>query len=106
METTGIRPGVEDVQHRGGVDLDDVADEAEVDALAVHDDRAPAGAEQAGVLAGQADGDRAVLVEQADELAADLAGEDHPDDVHGLGRGDAQAAAELAGRCRAGRASR
>ena len=89
--------GVEDVQHRGGVDRHDVADEAEVDDLAVHDDRAPAGAEQAGVLAGQPDGERAVLVEQADELAPDLAGEHHPHDVHGLGGGDPQAAAELAG---------
>ena len=53
--------------------------------------------EQLGVLAGQADGERAVLVDQADQLAADLADEHHPDDVHRLGRGDPQAAAELAG---------
>ena len=58
---------------------------------------APAGAEQPGVLAGEADGQRAVLVEQADELAADLAGEDHPDDLHDLGRRDPQPVAELAG---------
>ena len=53
------------------------------------------GREQAGVLAGEPDRERAVLVDQADELAADLADEHHPDDVHRLGRGDAQAAAEL-----------
>ena len=43
----------------------------------------------------QPDGERAVLVDQADELALHLADEHHPDDVHRLGRGDAQAAAEL-----------
>ena len=50
------------------------------------------GGEQAGVLAGEADGERAVLVDQPDELALDLADEHHPDDVHRLGRGDPQAA--------------
>ena len=49
-----------------------------------------------GVLAGQPDGDRAVLVEQPDELTADLAGEHHPHDVHDLGGGDPQPAPELA----------
>ena len=74
----------------------DVADEPEVDLLAVDDGAATAGAEQAGVLAGQAHGDRAVLVEQTDELATHLAGEHHPHDVHDLGGGDPQAAPELA----------
>ena len=87
--------GVEQVEHGAGVDLDDVADEADVDGLAVDDRRAPTRLEQAAVLAGQADGVRAVGVEQPDELARDLAGEHHPHDVHRLGRGDAQAAAEL-----------
>ena len=77
------------------VDLDDVADQADVDLLAVDDGGAPARLEQAAVLAGQPDGVRAVRVEQPDELARDLAGEHHPDDVHRLGGGDAQAAAEL-----------
>ena len=53
------------------------------------------GGEQAGVLAGEPDGERAVLVDQADQLALHLADEHHPDDVHRLGRGDPQAAAEL-----------
>ena len=88
--------GLEEVEHGGGVDLDDVADEADVLLLAVDDDAAAAGAEQPGILAGEADGHRAVLVEQADELAPDLAGEHHPHDVHDLGRGDPQAALELA----------
>ncbi|SCD94079.1 hypothetical protein GA0115246_1082712 [Streptomyces sp. SolWspMP-sol7th] len=48
------------------------------------------------VLAREADGERAVPVEQADQLALDLPGEDHPYDVHRLGRRDAQARAELA----------
>ena len=88
--------GVEDVDDRRRVDALDVADEAEVDLLAVDDGAATARAEQPGVLAREAHGDRAVLVEQADELAADLAGEHHPHDVHDLGRRDAQAALELA----------
>ena len=50
------------------------------------------GGEQAGVLAGEPDRERAVLVDQADELALDLADQHHPDDVHRLGRGDPQAA--------------
>ena len=53
------------------------------------------GGEQPGVLAGEADGERAVLVDQPDQLALDLADQHHPDHVHRLGRGDPQAAAEL-----------
>ena len=49
------------------------------------------------VLTGEADGQRPVLVEQPDELALHLAGEDHPDDLHDLRGGHAQAALELAG---------
>ena len=94
----GDPAGVEDVHHGRRVHALDVADEAEVDVGAVvgHAGRA-CGAEQPGVLPGEADGQRAVLVEQADQLAADLAGQDHPDDLHHLGRGDAQAVPELAG---------
>ena len=81
-----------------GFTLSTSPDETEVDvaAVVVHAG-APAGAEQPGVLAGQADGQRAVLVEQADELAADLAGQDHPDDLHDLGRRHPQPVPELAG---------
>ena len=43
----------------------------------------------------QPDGERAVLVDQADQLALHLPDEHHPDDVHRLGGGDPQAAAEL-----------
>ncbi|GMA18998.1 hypothetical protein GCM10025862_10190 [Arsenicicoccus piscis] len=37
-----------------------------------------------------------MLVEQADQLAADLTGQHHPHDVHHLGRRDPQPALELA----------
>ena len=92
----GNPAGVQDVLHGSGVDRLHVTDQAEVDGLAVDVGAASAGAEERGVLAGQADGHRAVLVEQSDELAADLAGEHHANHVHHLGRGDPQAAAELA----------
>ena len=88
-----------------GFDALDVADEAEVDLLAVDDGAAAAGAEEGRVLAGQAHGDGPVLVEQADELAPDLAGQHHAHDVHGLGRRDAEPALELALDARPARAS-
>ena len=87
--------GLDQVEHRLGAHLGDLADQAEVDLLAVDDGVGALGGEQAGVLAGEADGQRAVLVDQADQLALDLADEHHPDDVHRLGRGDPQPAAEL-----------
>ncbi len=89
--------GLEQVEHGGRVDLHHVADQADVVLLAVDRDAAAAGAEQPGILAGEADRHRPVLVEQADELATDRAGEHHPHDVHDLGGGDPQAALELAG---------
>ena len=101
-----MRPASMQVEHRLGAHAGDLADQADVDRLAVDDRHGLLGGEQAGVLAGQPDREVAVLVEQADELAADLAGEHHADDVHRLGCGDPEAAAELATRCRAGRASR
>ena len=76
--------GVDEVAHRLGPDLGDLADQAEVDLLAVDDRVGALGGEQPGVLAGQADGQRAVLVDQADELALHLADQHHADDVHGL----------------------
>ncbi len=48
------------------------------------------------VLAGEADGERAVLVEQPDQLPLHLPGQHHPYDVHGVLGGDAQAGLELA----------
>ena len=57
--------GLDQVEHGLGPDLGDLADQAEVDLLAVDDGVGGLGGEQAGVLAGQADGERAVLVDQA-----------------------------------------
>ena len=59
--------GVEQREHRRRVDRDDVADLADVDLLAVDDRAAALGGEQAGVLTGQADRERAVVVEQVDD---------------------------------------
>ena len=47
------------------------------------------------VLARQPHGEGAVLVDQADQLALHLPDQHHPYDIHRLGRGDPQAAAEL-----------
>ena len=82
---------------RLGVHRDHVADQAEVDLLAVDHGAAPLGGEQAAVLAGHADRQRAVPVDQPDQLATDLADQHHPDDLHGLRAGHPQAAAELRG---------
>ena len=51
--------------------------------------------DEAGVLAGQPDGERAVHVDAGDDVAVDLADEHHAGDVEGLGVGDPQAVAEL-----------
>lgn len=58
---------VEQVDDGLGVDRDDVADETEVLLDVVDDDPTAACAEQGCVLPRQADGERTVLVEQADE---------------------------------------
>ena len=82
--------------HDAGVDRDDVADQAEVDLLAVDLEVVRLGGEQVRVLAGQPDRERAVRVDQADDLALHLADEHHPDDVHRLRGGDPEAGRELA----------
>jgi hypothetical protein len=87
----------DDVQHRVRVDPRDVTDQTDVDGLAPDQRGALLGREQTRVLPGQADGERPVGVDQPDELAPDLAEQHHPDDLHRLRGGDAQAAAELAG---------
>ena len=81
-----MRPASTRSSTASGSHLGDLADQAEVDLLAVDDGGGALGGEQAGVLAGQPDRERAVLVEQADELALHLADEHHPDDVHRLRR--------------------
>ena len=71
------------------VDVGDVADEAEPLVAHLHRD-------EPGVLARQADRERAVLVRpRADDLPVDLADQRHAHDVDGLGVGDPQAVDEL-----------
>ena len=48
-----------------------------------------------GVLARHPDGERAVGVDQADDIPIDLTDQHHSDHVHRLGGGDAKAAAKL-----------
>ncbi len=71
-----------------GVDLGDVADEAELRVAGGRPD-------QAGVDAADADGVAAVHVDRGDELRVDLPLEHHAGDVDGLGVGDPQAVDEL-----------
>ena len=71
-----------------GVDRGDVADEAELRG------RGP-GADEAGVLAGDADRQRPVDVDGRDDVPVDLADQHHAGDVEGLGVGDPQAVDEL-----------
>lgn len=79
-----------------GVDLGDLADPADVDGLAVDLGPVLGGGEGVRVLAGEADGERSVLVEQPDQFALHLPGQHHPYDVHGVLGGDAQSGLELA----------
>src|SRR6202000_2429406 len=71
----------------GGPDLGDPPDGHR---LTVHDRVLAAGGEQVGVFTGHADRERAVPVDQPDDVLVDLAGEDHPYHVHGLRRGEPQ----------------
>lgn len=79
-----------------GVDRGDLADPADVDELAVDLGLVLGGGDGVRVLAGHADGERPVLVEQPDQLALHLPGQDHAYDVHGVLGGDPQARLELA----------
>ena len=74
--------GLDEVEHRLGTHVGDLADQSEVDLLAVDDRVRALGGEEPGVLAGEPDRERAVLVDQADQLALHLPDEHHPDDVH------------------------
>ncbi|CAH0325025.1 hypothetical protein SRABI128_05070 [Microbacterium sp. Bi128] len=87
--------GREDVLNAFRVHPDHLAHQAQVHLFAVHHGAGADGAEQAAVFAGHPDRVRAVGVDQAHEFASHLAGEDHPDHVHGLGRGDTQPALEF-----------
>ena len=76
----------EQVVDQGGVDLVDLADEAEVD-IGRHEGL---GGEGRAVGAGQADGRNAVRAQRRDQRAVDEAAEHHQHDLGRLGIGDAQ----------------
>jgi hypothetical protein len=84
------------VDHRR-VDLDDLPDEADVHRASVHHGQLALGGEQVGVLARQPDRERAVPVDQADDVLVDLAVEHHADHVDGLFRRDPKARGEPRG---------
>src|SRR5699024_10597753 len=71
-----------------------LADPADVRATSVDLDDLAFGVEHVGVLSGHADGERAVLIDQSDDLTVDLAGENHADDVHRLVGGHPQSRGE------------
>lgn len=81
---------------RARVDRGDLADPPDVDEFAVDLGLVLGGGDGVRVLAGQADGERTVLVEQPDQLALHLAGQHHPYDVHGVLGGHPEARLELA----------
>src|SRR6202042_245585 len=85
---------VEQRLHHRRVGRDDLADQADVDRLAVDQGVLAGGGEQVGVLAGEADRVRAVPVDEADDVLVDLAVEHHPDHVDGLLGGDPQPGGE------------
>ncbi len=96
VDTTGMRPAAMRSRTAVGVDRGDVADEPDVGGRRPStDDGATGRGEQLRVLTGDPDGVWAVRVDQADEFAADLTEQHHPHDVHDLGGGDAEPAAEL-----------
>src|SRR5918998_968801 len=88
-------PGVDDVEHCGGVHCDHIADQPHVDLLAVHGSGTPDGGEQLRVLAGEPNSEWTVRVDHPDELAAYLTEQDHSHDVDRLFGGDPQSSAEL-----------
>jgi hypothetical protein len=79
----------------GGVHAHHLAYEPEVHFFAVHHGPRPDCAQQAAVFSGHAHGVGAVRIDQSHQFASHLAGEDHPDHVHGFRGGHAEAALEF-----------
>ena len=79
---------VQDAFEDRGFDVADVADEPETGVALLDRD-------ETAVLAGEADGVRAVTVQGGDDVTVDVADQGHADDVDGLGVGDAQPLDEL-----------
>ena len=88
---------VEQFDDAARIDIDDVADQPDVDSLPVDGGQALAGAQHPPVLTGDPHRRRVGLVEEGDELALDRAGEHHAHDIHDLRGGHAQPALELRG---------
>ena len=88
VATTGMRSWASRRCMIDGSTAVHVADEAELA-------RPGHGRDEAGVLAGQADGQGAVDVDGGDDVAVDLADQHHAGDVEGLGVGDPQPVEEL-----------
>src|SRR5690348_6579843 len=84
------------IQQRRGVDAFDIADQSDVGGHPVDRDAAPHRGEQCGVFTGDADGVRAVCVDQVHQFPADLAEQHHPGDVEHLRGGDPETALEIA----------
>ena len=88
--------GNEIMDHRG-IDVIDIADQADIGLNAVDQHTAAHRRQQFRVLAGEADGVRSVSVDQVHQFPADLPEQHHPDDVEHLGRSDPEATLELTG---------
>ena len=87
-------PVIEQSADDARLDVHDVANETDVHFFAVDDGGSPLRSEQPCVLAGDADRERSVLVEQSDDVALHLTDKNHPYDVHRLRCRDAQTAGE------------
>src|SRR3954468_22254034 len=73
----------------------DIADKAKIGRNAVNGDAAAPSSEQMGVLTGDPDGIRAMRVDEAHQLTADLAEQHHPGDIEPLGRRHPEATLEI-----------
>src|SRR3954454_14585523 len=87
-------PVIEQSADDARLDVHDVANETDVHFFAVDDGGSPLRGEQRCVLAGDADRERSLLVEQSYDVALHLIDKDHPYDVHRLRCRDTQAAGE------------
>ena len=85
-DVVGLDEGFDEV----GADVGDFADEADAFGCGLG-----TGGDEVAVFAADADGGTACLVDEGDDFFVDSADEDHFDDVHGFGIGDAQAVFEL-----------
>ena len=95
LETTGISPSSSTVRTKSASTSTMSPTWPDIDRFAVDERYAPPGGEQVRVLARHAHRQRAVCVDEPDDLALDLPGQHHAHHVHRLRRGHAQSADEL-----------